>query len=33
MIKKSKDNQKKNEFIAKYGEENVSRIKYEQFLD
>ena len=25
--------QKRNEFIAKYGEENVSRIKYEQFLD
>ena len=25
--------QKRDEFIAKYGEENVSRIKYEQFLD
>ena len=25
--------QKKNEFIVKYGEENASYIKYEQFLD
>ena len=25
--------QKKNEFIVKYGEENASYVKYEQFLD
>ena len=25
--------QKRNEYIAKYGEDNISRIKYEQFLD